>query len=837
MIMTAFATAIPVFAESTYADDAEAVADGMTCRVGDETTGTYYDTYANALTAVYASAKSNPNETYTITFIDNCKIVNAVTSSMELKKSNTWTANIVVEGNGKTLTSNVTPFDFNWNDNVTVKNLNIELTNGRFVHYGRGTNLTFIDCDFSASNSLSDTSGYFRRRSGTNDANTLTIRSTKANDPCEIKINNTGASAVIFGQEDGKNTRFIINFDNVKIDTSTTAPNVRFMKACYDQTTSSSIVNINNSNITVGSTLFEDLRSGSFNFTGGTKVNSTLNNAFLFQASANLVSSINVYVDATSDVDTGVFASCGTGVTKVAQFNVVSENAEFFSEYTAPTLKDGASVRTTLSDNGMRFTAAIASDNQADEYGIIITPTTETLTESSFTHSALTAASVKYAQVASTDDGFKKDDDGEKITYNAVIQGMKDPTKEYSARAYAKYTPEDNVNVTMYSDYSAENNARSIVYVAYKAVNDTSATYDADTYNCKIADGKYSPYSATQYSVLEDKYAYRYDEATESYTAKKEANRWSDNTTENGISVREIIIDTGKGGEDIEIVHISDLHLAWQSSELSDVYTERDKYMTFGDNITNAKKALNTFSNADQIVITGDIYDFLTSENVKQSFNDIFDGRENIMACIGNHDVVKAMGEENTYTAEEWQNIVDGRIGEIETTEKDYWTEGGEGDIFYSKKVLGNKVMLIQLDNGTTGEFREAQVNLLSADPELARSEGYSVLLFYHVPIATGNPEYKDIACDDKGQLNTKNFYNSKADTIGSYSSGASKDVYDLIVTHGDVIKGCFSGHVHSGFYTEIDAVDADGMYTVIPQYVLNAMLYDGGYALRITVK
>ena len=508
------------------------------------------------------------------------------------------------------------------------------------------------------------------------------------------------------------------------------------------------------------------------------------------------------------------------------------------SSFLAPTLEDGASVRTTLSDNGMRFTAAIASDNQADEYGIIITPTTKTLTESSFTHSALTAASVKYAQVASTDDGFKKDDDGEKITYNAVIQGMKDPTKEYSARAYAKYTPENNVNVTMYSDYSAENNARSIVYVAHKAVNDTSATYDADTYNCKIADGKYSPYSATQYSVLEDKYAYRYDEATESYKAKQEANRWSDEPImENGISVREITIDTGKGGEDIEIVHISDLHLAWQSSELSDVYTERDKYMTFGDNITNATNALNTFRNADQIVITGDIYDFLTSENVNKSFNDIFDGRENIMACLGNHDVVKAMSEENTYTAEEWQNIVDGRIGEIETTEKDYWTEGGEGDIFYSKKVLGNKVMLIQLDNGTTGEFREAQVNLLSADLELARSEGYSVLLFYHIPIATGNPEYKDIACDDKGQLNTKNFYNSKADTIGSYSSGASKDVYDLIVTHGDVIKGCFSGHVHSGFYTEIDAVDADGMYTVIPQYVLNAMFYDGGYALRITVK
>ena len=829
MIMTAFATMVSAEGTAPFTVTGNDVGE----------TASDCSTWAAALAKVYeyGGGTIDFNSDYTMVSTDT----NAGTAAIE----------ITINGNGYTLTDTnaADVFKFVNGETVTVNKLTITSTWKR-IEVAGGTQLTINGCTWVGKN-INDEKGYIRTNSGTSFDTTVNVSD------CTLWLYGGGT---VFGNTSPSTRGLTVNLISTSInDPDAEGYSEHSGATIYGLTYQVRNVSISNSTICSGKRMLRGLSNANINIAGSSKLIQTNNTVEFFNVTGTGTTNVTIGKDACIINNGTKWYGISGSATERLNFNVTdldflktsSDKGETTDEvdlnYAIPTLEDGASVRTTLSDNGMRFTAAIASDNQADEYGIIITPTTKTLTEISFTHSALTAASVKYAQVASMDNGFKKDDDGEKITYNAVIQGMKDPTKEYSARAYAKYTPEDNVNVTMYSDYSAENNARSIVYVAYKAVNDTSATYDADTYNCKIADGKYSPYSATQYSVLENKYAYRYDEATESYTAKKEPNRWSDNTTENGISVREIIIDTGKGGEDIEIVHISDLHLAWLNDidiadktiyydkTLKETYEKRS--MDFSKNSENAKKALNTFSNADQIVITGDIYDFLTNETVAQSFNYIFDGRENIMACLGNHDVVKAIGEENTYTAEEWQNIVDGRIGEIETTEKDYWTEGGEGDIFYSKKVLGNKVMLIQLDNGTTGEFREAQVNLLSADLELARSEGYSVLLFYHIPIATGNPEYKDIACDDKGQLDTKNFYNSKADTIGSYSSGASKDVYDLIVTHGDVIKGCFSGHVHSGFYTEIDAVDAEGMYTVIPQYVLNAMFYDGGYALRITVK
>ena len=83
------------------------------------------------------------------------------------------------------------------------------------------------------------------------------------------------------------------------------------------------------------------------------------------------------------------------------------------------------------------------------------------------------------------------------------------------------------------------------------------------------------------------------------------------------------------------------------------------------------------------------------------------------------------------------------------------------------------------------------------------------------------------------------NLYNGTSH-IGSSTSGANKDVYDLIVKNPDVIKGIFNGHMHSDFYSEIWSKNADGSDNpdvVIPQYTLTGSAYETGHALRITIK
>ena len=69
----------------------------------------------------------------------------------------------------------------------------------------------------------------------------------------------------------------------------------------------------------------------------------------------------------------------------------------------------------------------------------------------------------------------------------------------------------------------------------------------------------------------------------------------------------------------------------------------------------------------------------------------------------------------------------------------------------------------------------------------------------------------------------------------GSTSEGDRK-VAELIRSNGDIIKGCFCGHNHGDYYSEIIAKTPSGQSTIIPQYLLNGGAYDQGHVLKIIV-
>lgn len=167
-----------------------------------------------------------------------------------------------------------------------------------------------------------------------------------------------------------------------------------------------------------------------------------------------------------------------------------------------PEMKFGASVRIVPdaeNSNGLRFTSMLVNNATPTRYGTLIVKAAD-LGDTEFTIAALTAANIKFANIAATEEGTVKGDD--KTTYNAALVNLPDAefTTEFAARAYAVYTI-DGTEYIVYSDFTAKDNVRSLVNVAEAALNDTEST-QSEEYCYKIAEDVYSPYTPAQYEVL-----------------------------------------------------------------------------------------------------------------------------------------------------------------------------------------------------------------------------------------------------------------------------------------------------------------------------------------------
>lgn len=308
----------------------------------------------------------------------------------------------------------------------------------------------------------------------------------------------------------------------------------------------------------------------------------------------------------------------------------------------------------------------------------------------------------------------------------------------------------------------------------------------------------------------------------------------------NDVKIREVTIDSGKGGDPVTVIQLTDLHIGTctaedlKNSTLKSTFENR-KWGANGAFVPNAKASLDyaDSQNPDRIVITGDAIDYLSEgsmnllkETVWDRYRDGDSKVSRVLIALGNH---------------EREQKMEGRVDEIYTLEereqmvKEKW----EHDILYTAVVVKDQVMVIQMDNGT-GSFRNEQVPLLRADLALAREKGYTVLLFFHEPISTGNPKDRDVNASyvGKGAGTSFNFYTGSTVanpfTDPDSTNGA---IYQMIVNSADVVGGVFCGHLHADYYTEIQAKTPDGQAKVIPQYVLTGTPYDKGHALKITVQ
>lgn len=314
--------------------------------------------------------------------------------------------------------------------------------------------------------------------------------------------------------------------------------------------------------------------------------------------------------------------------------------------------------------------------------------------------------------------------------------------------------------------------------------------------------------------------------------SKDDINNWIYIDHSTHVMMREVHIDSGLGGEPAVIAHMTDLHFNYCNQQdfeesnpsIMSTYLNREWYRG-GKSVNKAINGLEKAAKeADQLVITGDVLDYLSWGAIELTYKFIWDKYPDTLITLGNHEATR---------------VCEGELDDPTTLESrlEILKENWKHDIFYTSKIIKDKVMVIQMDNASDntvpGRFWECQIEPLKKDLALAREKGYVVLLFYHIPIATNNEE-QGVVKPIRGEEGECYFANyGSSHNADEYSS----EVYNLIVNNADVIKGTFCGHLHNDYYTEIIAKNSDGTDAIIPQYVSHGMIYDGGHMIWITVK
>ncbi len=300
---------------------------------------------------------------------------------------------------------------------------------------------------------------------------------------------------------------------------------------------------------------------------------------------------------------------------------------------------------------------------------------------------------------------------------------------------------------------------------------------------------------------------------------------------DSGVRGRYVTVDSHKGGEPVNIMFITDIHLNRISqADLDEANPavlgsiEGRKWCSNEFSLPMLKNSMQYADRFDALVLGGDNIDYLTHGSIDCLEENVFNVyKKPLMAVLGGHDFLRAMETP----------VKDPDPSSVRPMLQNRWIH----DISYHSFVLGDKVMLIGLEGNMW--YREGQKEKLEADIERARKENLVILIFQHEPIATNDPlkpETKPFDCQADTPLDNYHGIGGKTDE----NKPISREVYNLITSNADIIKGIFCGHEHLDYYMEVKATYKQGDKTVdtfIPQYVQRCNVYNKGSVLAITVE
>ena len=510
MLISVFAMAIPTAAETAVFSVAKK--DGTA--VGN------YATYNEALEAAFTAGGGTINM-----LADYSLTVNGYTDT-----DKTTCTDIVINGNGHTLTTTKQPFTFTAGDNLTVNNLKVDMTaSQRFVDILGGSTLTFNQVTFTSSGYVDDQYGHFRTPN-VDDVSAETVNTLNFKD-CSITI--TGKGTVI-GIRKGSHI-LDVNMDGCTVTGALETEGQNNGGFVYGVRN----VNLNNTNVKVQHRVFWDLQRGdTVRITG----NSTIQNT----SSSKYIISVKDDYDFILGENVKLIGANFAEAKGTTEFlNIYAYNPNFYYTdaetaypyFNAPVMNDGATLRVSAEEPnyGLRFTATCAPatlDNAETtdvkeslvdhaKYGTVITKDTyleKGLWAEGVMGKATDAAKGIFLAVEAKN-GISAAEDGT-LTMNTALANIKDANLDstFYARSYAVYSLDkyELINVYVFSALDTTKHGASYTDTINKTlaenVKDAAEegyTTEVDSYVALGNSGyawtegkKYTCYSKEQYDAL-----------------------------------------------------------------------------------------------------------------------------------------------------------------------------------------------------------------------------------------------------------------------------------------------------------------------------------------------
>lgn len=346
-------------------------------------------------------------------------------------------------------------------------------------------------------------------------------------------------------------------------------------------------------------------------------------------------------------------------------------------------------VRTEKS-TGLRFTVQL-SDRlyealpSAAEYGAAVLPS-DILNENSWSELELdkaypygdgsfTAAKVPAERLFDSENGSK--------SYTACITDITDEklTRQYTVRGYIKYTDINGIARVLYTDYASANmysQARAALEGGELSVSARSVLTGITETVKGIQTGKYA--GADKITVTGN---------------ANNPNYYIYKLGENGISVRDVVIDLGLDNQ-LEIVQLSDMHFNYLNATdykvKNPTVLSTNDVRTFGKNassVVKARKALDFARTADAVVLTGDTIDYLSYGGIELLYKEIWDVIPDAMVTMGNHEYLQRMQgvmPESLSAERRWEILRSVWKHDIDYTSK---VVGGQGHAYPAQQRRG----------------------------------------------------------------------------------------------------------------------------------------------------
>ncbi|MBE6787006.1 MAG: hypothetical protein E7537_01505 [Ruminococcaceae bacterium] len=417
------------------------------------------------------------------------------------------------------------------------------------------------------------------------------------------------------------------------------------------------------------------------------------------------------------------------------------------------------------------------------------------------------------------------EENNETVKYTACITNIAENkySTYYSAKGYIKYKDYNGVETVLYT--------AQVQNCLYKAAADTTEKRDVDTKVIEVTKSNFQ----NQMNDYNTNRVLKYGTGADGDVYN--IYNW------NGLNVNDIVIDSGINGmEETKIAFMADPHFNYinQKDILQGLPTTLSSYRgrswaRSGWSLSPTIKAMNFANSFDRVVLGGDSVDYISYGGLSLTSR-VFTEREvnnNLTMIMGNHE-----GDEISQPDLQIDNI-------LSLEERFAFCQSGwSNDVYYSSDIINDKVMIIGLDNSRC-KYWESQLESLKNDLSYARENDMAVLVFQHIPMLTMNPQetsYKfgnTHITDYFGKelegtaSQTRNMTNYIGYIGNANSDDVTKEVYNLIRSNADIIKGVFHGHEHCNMYTEIIGLDANN--TKIPQHGIAGIHYNA--IMSITVK